>query len=137
MAAILATGWGGLTSADSSERTFVLDGGPQNWLFPRCAAVMRHSGAGLRTNKPSLIMPFFGDQPFLGKQIASLGAGPNPIPVKRLNSQNRAEALREATTNTSIRQCAEELAARNHAQDGVANVVDVIAKHGRAAQPPV
>eukprot|EP01065_Artemidia_motanka_P007964 TRINITY_DN13987_c0_g1_i1.p1 TRINITY_DN13987_c0_g1~~TRINITY_DN13987_c0_g1_i1.p1 ORF type:complete len:2752 (+),score=869.57 TRINITY_DN13987_c0_g1_i1:24-8279(+) len=52
-----------------------------DWLFPLCSAVCHHGGAGtlsagLRAGKPTVVVPFFGDQPFWGKIVAQnkLGA---------------------------------------------------------------
>ncbi|MFN8418241.1 MAG: hypothetical protein U0528_03190 [Anaerolineae bacterium] len=49
------------------------------------AAVVHHGGAGttaagLRAGVPSIIVPFFGDQPFWGQRTAALGVGTAPIP---------------------------------------------------------
>ncbi len=95
---ILATGWGGLQAGDRSDRIHVLDAAPHDWLFPRCAAVVHHGGAGttheaLRWGRPSVVCPVFGDQPFWGRRVAALGAGPPPLPQKRLTSAKLADAL--------------------------------------------
>ncbi len=96
--AILSTGWGALQNSDVPDNIHVLDAAPHDWLFPRCSAVVHHGGAGttqeaLRNGRPSLICPVFGDQPFWGKRIAALGAGPAPIPLKKLTADNLANAL--------------------------------------------
>ena len=96
---ILATGWGGLqTGAVTDERLHVLDAAPHDWLFPQCAAVVHHGGAGttheaLRWGRPSVVCPVFGDQPFWGRRVAALGAGPLPVPQKKLTPAKLAEAL--------------------------------------------
>ncbi len=96
---ILAKGWGALIDIDVPDHIHVLDTAPHDWLFPRCSAVVHHGGAGttqeaLRSGRPSLICPIFGDQPFWGKRIAALGAGPDPIPLAKLSAENFAAALK-------------------------------------------
>ncbi len=100
--AILATGWGGLSGQSLprtlSGRVFLLDKAPHSWLFPRCAAIVHHGGAGttheaLRWGKPSLVCPVFGDQPFWGAQVHKIGAGPAPIRQKSLTPSKLARAL--------------------------------------------
>lgn len=98
---LLATGWGGLDGAGYSDQIHVLDAAPHDWLFPRCAAVVHHGGAGtthaaLRWGRPAVICPVFGDQPFWGRCVAALGAGPDPLPQKRLTAAALAQALNAA-----------------------------------------
>ncbi|MEM8600778.1 MAG: glycosyltransferase, partial [Bacteroidota bacterium] len=83
--AVLALGWGGLDLADVAlpATCFALPTAPHGWLFPRMAAVVHHGGAGttaagLRAGCPSVVCPFFGDQPFWGRRVHALGAGPEP-----------------------------------------------------------
>ena len=58
---------------------------PHEWLFSndRVAAVCHHGGAGttacgLRHGRPTIVVPFFGDQPWQGAMVAASGAGPSP-----------------------------------------------------------
>lgn len=122
--AILASGWGGLTPDDVPDSVFRLDGAPHDRLFPRCAAVVHHGGAGttaagLRAGRPTVICPFFGDQPFWGRRVHELGAGPEPIPQKKLTASGLASAIRAATETSSIRQSARELGRRIRDEDGI------------------
>lgn len=75
---VLARGWGGLQAGDAPEHVHLIDEAPHSWLFPRCAAVVHHGGAGttregLRWGKPTLIRPVFGDQPFWGRRVEATG----------------------------------------------------------------
>lgn len=63
------------------------------------AAVCHHGGAGttaagLRAGKPTIIVPFFGDQFFWGSMVSKSGAGPPPIPGKRINVNDLVEAFK-------------------------------------------
>ena len=44
--AILHRGWSGLGAGDLPDSILVVDDVPHDWLFPRCAAVVHHGGAG-------------------------------------------------------------------------------------------
>lgn len=87
---IVATGWGGITpGAAGTDDVLVIEGAPHEWLFPRVAAVVHHGGAGstaagLRAGRPTLVVPFLGDQPFWGARVHALGAGPAPLPARNL-----------------------------------------------------
>ncbi|MGL5076933.1 MAG: glycosyltransferase, partial [Waterburya sp.] len=77
---ILATGWGGISNTDLPEIVFKIDSIDHDWLFPQCSAIVHHGGAGttaasLKAGVPSIIVPFFSDQPFWGHRIAELGVG--------------------------------------------------------------
>jgi UDP:flavonoid glycosyltransferase YjiC (YdhE family) len=105
---------------------------PHAWLFPRMAAVVHHGGAGttaagLRAGVPTVVCPFFGDQPYWGERVASLGAGPAPLPVKSLTAESLAAALRAAVRNPALRESAAAVADRLAAEDGVAAACEVLA----------
>ena len=96
--AIISRGWSKLGEASVTERIFYLDDCPHEWLFQRVSAVVHHGGAGttacgLLNARPTVIVPFFGDQTFWGQMIANAKAGPLPIPQKSLNSSNLADAI--------------------------------------------
>ncbi|MBN9669678.1 glycosyltransferase [Roseibium aggregatum] len=129
--AVLATGWGGLESDDLygalSGNVFLLDKAPHSWLFPKCRAVVHHGGAGtthegLRWGKPTLVCPFFADQPFWGERINRVGAGPAPIPRKRLTADSLAEALKDLEDKTfqDGARCAAEIMAGEPGVSGTA-----------------
>jgi sterol 3beta-glucosyltransferase len=85
----------------------MIDSIPQSWLFPRVSAVVHQGGAntaaaGLRAGVPSVVIPFFGDQPFWGQRIADLGVGAEPISRKKLTAERLANAI--VLTNEGMRQ---------------------------------
>jgi hypothetical protein len=43
--------------------------------------------------RPTLVVPFFGDQPFWGAMVARAGAGPDPISHKQLTADKLAKAI--------------------------------------------
>ena len=128
---ILATGWGGLQTTDLPDTVFKLSAVPHDWLFPRMAAVVHHGGAGttaagLRAGVPTVICPFFGDQPFWGRRVAALGVGPEPVPQKKLTADRLARAIETAITDPRIRQRAADLGAKIRPEDGVKRAVRLI-----------
>jgi hypothetical protein len=66
--------------------------------FFSVSAVCHHGGAGttaagLRAGKPTIIVPFFGDQFFWGTVIAKSGAGPQPFLGKSITTEQLIEAF--------------------------------------------
>ena len=89
---------------------------PHDWLFTRVSAVCHHGGAGttaigLRLGKPTIIVPFFGDQPFWGMMVHRAGAGPEPIPHAQLDVEKLTKAI-EFVVSPGARNAAEGLAAQ-------------------------
>ncbi|KAK3693580.1 hypothetical protein B0T22DRAFT_421016 [Podospora appendiculata] len=122
--ALVSKGWGGL-GADSvgiPEGVFMLGNCPHDWLFQHVSAVVHHGGAGtsavgIKLGKPTVVVPFFGDQPFWGAMIQKAGAGPAPIPYKKMTAENLAAAIREAIKpETQAR--AQELGAKIREEKG-------------------
>lgn len=130
--AILARGGDGLRLETQDPSVFVIEGAPHDWLFERVAAVVHHggagtTGAGLRAGRPTLICPFFGDQPFWGARVAVIGAGPEPIPQKKLSVDELAAALDRLTQDEHLRRRAAGLAVEIRAEDGIRTAVELIA----------
>jgi UDP:flavonoid glycosyltransferase YjiC (YdhE family) len=128
---VFATGRGGLSQPDLPDEVFVTEAVPHDWLFPRMAAVVHHggagtTGAGLRAGVPSIIVPSTNDQPFWGRRVKALGAGPAPIPRRRLTADRLARTICVAVTDESIRRRAAELGKRIRAEDGVRNAVRIV-----------
>ena len=129
--AVVATGWGGLRVESPSERIYVVDQVPHDWLFPRMAAVVHHGGAGttaagLRAGRPTLICPVVGDQGFWGERVRDLGLGPAPLPVRRLTAADLTSRLLELTSTHEYRERAAALARQLAAEDGVSTAIRVI-----------
>jgi len=129
--AILLSGWGGMRRTDLPDSVFMIDSIPHSWLLPRVAAVIHHGGAGttaagLRAGVPSVIVPFFGDQPFWGKRVAELGVGPEPIPRKQLTVERLAQAIQKAVTDKEMHQRAARLGSKIQAEDGISRAVEII-----------
>jgi sterol 3beta-glucosyltransferase len=121
--AVIASGWGAMSNLRSDSDTFVVESAPHRWLFPRVAAVVHHGGAGttaagLAAARPSVICPFQGDQHFWAAAVHRAGAGPQPLPAKKLTSANLASAIRAAIHDSAMLARAAELSERITQEDG-------------------
>jgi sterol 3beta-glucosyltransferase len=130
---IVSEGWAHLGGDAPPPNVYVIGDCPHDWLFARCRAVCHHGGAGttaagLRAGLPTVVVPFFGDQFFWGRIVADAGAGPEPIPIRRLDSQTLMAAF-DACRRPQVRERASELGARLRATDGVELAVQSIERH--------
>jgi sterol 3beta-glucosyltransferase len=131
--AVLAQGWGGLepTASAQSESVMFIEGAPHDWLFPQVSAVVHHGGcgttaAGLLAGKPTIICPFFGDQPYWGRHVERLGVGPSPIPQKRLTVERLCHAMDVVMNDSTMRQNAVTLGNLLQKENGTSNAVAFI-----------
>lgn len=122
--ALVSKGWGGFggDALEVPNSVFMLGNVPHDWLFKHVSCVVHHGGAGttaagIALGKPTVIVPFFGDQPFWGAMVAKAGAGPPPIPHKHLTAESLASAINEALKPTAL-QRARELGAKIGSERG-------------------
>ena len=131
---ILLTGWGGLSNADLPDNVFKVESIPHDWLFPQMGLIVHHGGAGttsasLRAGVPTIIAPFFADQPFWGYRVKELGVGPAPIPQKKLTAQKLAAAIQATISDEAMCNRARALGEKIRAEDGVARAVEIFHRY--------
>ena len=112
--ALVSKGWGGLggNELDKPKDVFMLGNCPHDWLFKHVSCVVHHGGAGttaagIALGRPTVIVPFFGDQPFWGAMIARAGAGPPPVPYKELTADRLANAILHALKPETLERAGE------------------------------
>ncbi|XP_057834737.2 sterol 3-beta-glucosyltransferase UGT80A2 isoform X1 [Cryptomeria japonica] len=131
---IINKGWGGLGNlTEPHEFVYTLDNCPHDWLFPRCAAVVHHGGAGttaagLKAACPTTIVPFFGDQPFWGERVCARGLGPQPIPVDQFSLARLVAAI-NFMLDDKVKDNAIEISKAMENEDGVSGAVKAFHKH--------
>ncbi|KAM0947409.1 putative sterol 3-beta-glucosyltransferase [Dioscorea sansibarensis] len=131
---ILDRGWGHLgVISEFPADVFLLEDCPHDWLFPQCAAVVHHGGAGttatgLRAGCPTTVVPFFGDQFFWGDRIHERGVGPAPIPVHDLNVECLSNAIK-FMLDPEVKIRTMELGKLIEEEDGTANAVNAFHRH--------
>ncbi|HEX5404436.1 MAG TPA: glycosyltransferase [Pseudonocardiaceae bacterium] len=87
---------------DLPPEVHVLTDAPYRWLLPRMAAVIHHGGAGTTTESllagvPNAAVSIGADQPFFGRRVHELGAGPSPVRRGALSAQRLAALINDLT----------------------------------------
>jgi vancomycin aglycone glucosyltransferase len=113
--AILDRGWAGLGEGPLPDGVMAIEPVSHAALFPRCAAVVHHGGAGTthtaaRAGVPQLLVPHVLDQFYFAKRVHTLGVGPEAIPRTRLGVERLLETLRAMLDNELLAERARELA---------------------------
>jgi UDP:flavonoid glycosyltransferase YjiC (YdhE family) len=114
-----------VTPADySADDVLIVSRAPHALLFPRCAAVVNHGGAGTthtvaRAGVPSVPVPHLSDQYAWADQLHHLGLAPAGLPRRALTSAKLARRIKAAVGNPDMRQRARELHMKMQDDDGV------------------
>ncbi len=129
---IILSGWGKVNQP-SSNNLLYLESAPHDWLLPRCKMVIHHGGAGttsagLRAGIPNIVVPFTADQPFWGRRVHAIGAGPKPILVKHLTVERLTRAIAEASSPAAGER-AQAARRKIRGEDGVNLAVKLIESH--------
>ncbi|ODT68028.1 MAG: hypothetical protein ABS75_21960 [Pelagibacterium sp. SCN 63-23] len=129
--AIVSRGWGGIKPDDLPNTVFAVSEAPHDKLFPLVAAVVHHGGAGttaagLRAGKPTFTVPQAYDQRYWGRRVRALGCGPAPVRLRNLTPDILANALRELTTNPTMKTNAERIGKALSEERGLETAVNFI-----------
>jgi sterol 3beta-glucosyltransferase/vancomycin aglycone glucosyltransferase len=100
-------------------------------LFPACAAVVHHGGAGtthtaLAAGVPSIVVPHVADQYFWADELRRIGVALKPVSRRPLSAKTLGDRIRETIGNAALRIRAQELGAKVGSENGVERAVDLI-----------
>ena len=132
---VVLSGWGGVKNQNLNDLLYV-ESVPHDWLLPKCKMIIHHGGAGttsagLRAGIPQVVIPFTADQPFWGNRVYAIGAGPKPILVKNISSQNLVQAIARAESS-AVCERAQVVGQRIRSEEGVSNAVRLIELYARS-----
>jgi UDP:flavonoid glycosyltransferase YjiC (YdhE family) len=108
----------------AEREVYELPAAPHSWLFPRCAAVVHHGGAGtlavgLRSGCPTVVCPFFFDQDYFGGLVSGQHCGAVVSSAKDLTVAELAAAIRLVRRDPTIRANAARVGLAMQLEDGV------------------
>jgi len=120
-------------SSEQSADILVMDAVPHDWLLPRCKAIIHHGGAGttaagLHSGIPNVVVSFAADQPFWGARVHAIGAGPQPLRIKKLTVEKLVASLVEADGEIS-RTGAQTAGRKIRDENGIRAAVTLIEEH--------
>ncbi|MBX7195161.1 MAG: glycosyltransferase, partial [Sandaracinaceae bacterium] len=129
--AIVQAPWGELPSLPESPRVLRLGRAPHADVLPHCRGMVHHGGAGTTqaacmAGRPSVIVPFLGDQPFWASRLRSLGIAPEAVPRRSLDARRLAGAMRALDADREARPRAEAIGRRMREEDGVRDAAERI-----------
>jgi UDP:flavonoid glycosyltransferase YjiC (YdhE family) len=140
--AMIARGWAGLGVEDAPPDVLFIGPEPHGKLFPRCAAVVHHGGAGTthtaaRAGVPQVLVPHILDQFYWTRRVALAGIGPGALDRWERDPEPLARAIRACTADAALRERARTFAARMM-PDGTDRAVELLERlvEGAARRGP-
>jgi sterol 3beta-glucosyltransferase/vancomycin aglycone glucosyltransferase len=93
-------------------------------LFPRCAVVVHHGGAGTTqtvalAGVPSVVVPFVDEQRWWGRRLQRAGAACAPLCYASATAPRLAAAIRDALDNAALADGSQRLGRALRSEDGV------------------
>ncbi len=133
--AILSAGLGAYLDS-ASEDIFLTGNVPHDRLFPHCAAVLHHGGAGtldtaLRAGMPQIIAPHYLDQFWHVHRLQQLGVAPPPLRPHHFTAAGFADAIRFVLSDT-VRSAAVRLRDSVRGTDGASDIARRVIAEARA-----
>lgn len=103
---IVGTGWArtGLSLSDDDCLFLMKHPIPHTLIFPYCAGVIHHGGAGTthsvgRAGKPQLITPLIIDQPYWAYRVSQQGLGPEAVKIAKVSEKELESKVCDLVTN--------------------------------------
>jgi sterol 3beta-glucosyltransferase len=118
-------------SRSPTDRLLFIRRAPHKLVFPRCAAVVHHAGAGtthttLRAGTPSVPVPHVSDQFLWSKELHRLGAAPQALRRTKWSAAALGERIKETLGNRNMKDAAVAMSARMRADNGPERAADLL-----------
>jgi len=115
----------------STEGVLYVKRTPHKLVFPRCAAVVHHAGAGtthatLRAGVPSIPVPHVSDQFGWSEELQRLGVAPSPLRRTRLTAAALASRITETLNDPTKKAAAMSMRARMQTDNGAETAAGLI-----------
>lgn len=119
------------SAAPDSPTVLTVPRTPYRQVFPHCAAVVHHGGAGttqttLHCGTPSLVVAHMADQLFWGSELQRLGAAACTLRRRGLTPKRLAKGVRATLERPGLADNARHIGTNLAGEDGVATAVQLI-----------
>ncbi len=131
--AIIQAPWEKLPDIPDHPQIYKLREAPHRHIFPSCAAVVHHGGAGTTHSAtlhgcPSIIIEHIADQAFFGNELHRLGAAPKVLHRRSITPRKLAKAITQVLGDPGMKKRAETLREVMLSENGVDRAAELIEK---------
>jgi len=132
--AIVQSRWNELRGFPDHPEIYRIQNAPHQHIFPLCAAVVHHGGAGTthsatRSGCPSIVIEHIADQGFFAGELHSLGVAPKALHRRSVTAGKLARAIRDVLDDPGMKMRAEALGERMRKENGVRTAVELVEKY--------
>lgn len=129
--AVVQSDWEAVGDIPLHPDVFPVTRSPHHRVFPRCAAVVHHGGAGTtqaatRAGCPSVVVEHASDQPLWAAVLQRRGLAPEVLHRRTVTPVKLARAIRAVLRTPAMAARARAVGSRMAGEDGVARAVRLI-----------
>jgi UDP:flavonoid glycosyltransferase YjiC (YdhE family) len=133
--AIIQANWDEFRDIPESPDIYRIIRVPHQHIFPRCAAVVHHGGAGTTQAAtiaccPSIVVEHSSDQPLWGSLLQRIGIAPRLLHRRSLTARKLAQAIKTVLNTPTMKDKAKKIGAMMQQENGVARAVELIEQYG-------
>lgn len=131
--AVIQSCWDHIEGIEEDGNIFRIINSPHQFIFPLCAAVVHHGGAGTtqsatRAGRPSVVVAHVTDQVFWGNELRRLGIAPRLVHRQGATAEKLAHSIRTVLGSPAMKEKAGKLGEQIRGEDGVRSAVEAIEK---------
>lgn len=129
--AIVQVPWDDLSVFETNPEVFIVNRSPYAEVFPRCAAIVHHGGAGtsqssLLAGKPSVVVAHMADQTFWGTELKRLGVAGKTLQRRTMTPKKLAKGIAFVLNDSTMPSTASVIGQDMAKEDGVMNAIRLI-----------
>ena len=118
---------------NNNPNVYWLGKAPHRELFPHCALVVHHGGAGTTqaatlAGRPQVVVTHIADQPFWATVLERIGISAGHVNARKLTAKKLAWLMLNALDNPDYQKTASIMAAQMQSENGVENAIREIEK---------
>ena len=141
--AIIQSNWDELVELPEFPDIYRIISAPHHHIFPHCAVVIHHGGAGTSqaatiAGCPSIVVEHSSDQPLWGSVLQRIGIAPNLLHRRSVTAKKLARTIRIVLDAPAMAEKAKAIGTIMQQEDGLARAIEliegIVAKHEVSAK---
>ena len=141
--AIIQSNWDELAELPEFPDIYRIISAPHEHIFPHCAVVIHHGGAGTTqaatiAGCPSIVVEHSSDQPLWGSILKRIGIAPNLLHRRSVTAKKLARTIRIVLDAPAMAEKAKVIGTIMQQEDGLARAIEliegIVAKHEVSAR---